>query len=197
MSDPNDLIFAATAFAARAHQGHLRKDKETPYVCHPFRVCFVVRHVFGFDGPPAMFATALLHDTIEDTRTDYDDLLEEFGPTVADWVALLSKDRRLEDKDGKDGRETRFVEQLKGAPWQVKAVKLADIYDNAWDFENYPADQKTTKKRGETAKKYWRYLDAVSSADCPPGQPEVGERFKTAVGLVADRLKKLESGLPS
>ena len=47
----------------------MRKDRATPYVSHVFRVCLVVRDVFGFDDS-RMLITALLHDTIEDTTTD-------------------------------------------------------------------------------------------------------------------------------
>lgn len=79
MTEPHDPAFAkvqeAASFAARAHRHQVRKDGRTPYTAHPFRVCLVVRHVFGHDDP-RMLQAALLHDTIEDTTTDYDDLAE-------------------------------------------------------------------------------------------------------------------------
>src|SRR5947207_14097454 len=87
-------LLSAASFAARAHRHQLRKDNQTPYAAHPFRVCLIVRHVFGFDDPKAL-AAALLHDTIEDTTTDRDDLIEQFGAEVAEWVAALTKDNRL------------------------------------------------------------------------------------------------------
>ena len=59
-------LLEAVSFAARAHRHQLRKDGETPYVAHPFRVCLIVRHIFGIDDP-AFLSAALLHDTIEDT----------------------------------------------------------------------------------------------------------------------------------
>ena len=65
-------------FAARAHRQQIRKDRETPYVAHPFRVCLIARQVFGIDDPKVLMA-ALLHDAIEDTTTDRDDLIEHFG----------------------------------------------------------------------------------------------------------------------
>src|SRR6478735_6818382 len=94
MADPNDIVFQAAAFAARKHEHQKRKDGKTPYFSHPVRVCLVVRQVFGFDDP-RMLAAALLHDTIEDTTTDYDDIVERFGPDVARWVAAVSKDSRM------------------------------------------------------------------------------------------------------
>src|SRR5262245_47291713 len=86
-------LLDAVAFAARAHKPQLRKDGQTPYVSHVFRVCLIVRHVFGVSDPRVLTA-AVLHDTIEDTTTDYDDVAARFGEEVASWVAALSKDKR-------------------------------------------------------------------------------------------------------
>jgi (p)ppGpp synthase/HD superfamily hydrolase len=86
-----DLWRRAAAFAARAHRHHARRDGATPYVAHPVRVAMSLPIVFGCDDAQAA-AIALLHDTIEDTTTDYEDLLDGFGPVVADGVAALTKD---------------------------------------------------------------------------------------------------------
>lgn len=118
----------AASFAARHHHGQLRKDGVTPYVAHPFRVALTLRHVFGIEDETCL-AIALLHDTIEDTLADFDDLREEFGPEVASAVAALSKDKRLAE----EVREPLYDEALKQADWRVQAVKLADAYDNLCD----------------------------------------------------------------
>jgi len=114
MHDLPPALLDAIAFAARAHHGQLRKDGRTPYVSHVFRVCLTVRHLFGVEDPQVLMA-AVLHDTIEDTRTDYDDLADLFGPTVADWVAALSKDMRAPDEQ----REDAYCRTLSAAPWQA------------------------------------------------------------------------------
>jgi (p)ppGpp synthase/HD superfamily hydrolase len=121
-------LLEAVSFAARAHQGQLRKDGTTPYAAHPCRVVLVLRHVFGIDDPDALTA-ALLHDTIEDTNTDFDDLEEKYGAKVASWVSTLSKDKRLPD----DEREAAYAAGLAAASWQVKVCKLADVFDNLMD----------------------------------------------------------------
>ncbi|MEM7261138.1 MAG: HD domain-containing protein [Planctomycetota bacterium] len=118
----------AVSFAARFHGGQLRKDGRTPYVAHPFRVAMTVRHVFGIDDRVAICA-ALLHDVIEDTTADYDDIDREFGTEVATAVAALTKDMRLPDEK----REPEYDAQLCAASWQARAVKLADVYDNMCD----------------------------------------------------------------
>ena len=129
----------------------MRKDKETPYVSHVFRVCLVVRQVFGIDDPKVL-AAAVLHDTIEDTTTDYDDVLERFGPDVADWTAALTKDMRMVEAD----REKAYQEHLVSSPWQVAACKLADIYDNMTDSKHL-----TAEGRAKQVRRSREYLDAM------------------------------------
>jgi guanosine-3',5'-bis(diphosphate) 3'-pyrophosphohydrolase len=131
-----DLVLRAISFATRAHRHQFRKDGVTPYSSHPMRVCFVLRHVFQVEDEEIL-AAAVLHDTIEDTHTDYDDLLDEFGPNVATWVALLSKDKRRVESE----REELFRQQIAAAPWQVHLCKLADLYDNLLDCASLSAEQ--------------------------------------------------------
>jgi guanosine-3',5'-bis(diphosphate) 3'-pyrophosphohydrolase len=141
------LLLDAASFAARAHEGQYRKDGETPYAAHPFRVCLVVRDVFGFDDP-RMLITALLHDTIEDTTTDFDEVAERYGSEVAAWVGDLTKDKRLPDAE----RERGYIAKIKSAPWQVQVCKLADIFDNLMDIPQLPADRRN--KSLQRAKQY-------------------------------------------
>src|SRR5688500_2703577 len=91
--DERPMWQRAAAMAARLHQGQMRKDGKTPYIAHPMRVALTVRDIFGVDDPVAL-AAALLHDLIEDTTADYDDVAKEFGPEVANVVAALTKDMR-------------------------------------------------------------------------------------------------------
>jgi guanosine-3',5'-bis(diphosphate) 3'-pyrophosphohydrolase len=173
------MPFAAAAFAARAHRHQTRNDGQTPYVSHVFRVCLVVRHTFGFDDPK-MLAAALLHDTIEDTATDCDDIIERFGPEVAAWVAALTKDMRLPH----DEREAAYVKVLAEAPWPVKALKLADLYDNVGDSKSM-----SVAGRRKTAAKAHSYLNAIRT-----GLPD---HVRPALALVEARLAELEAGLTS
>jgi guanosine-3',5'-bis(diphosphate) 3'-pyrophosphohydrolase len=155
MSISHRDLLEAVGFAARAHQGQFRKDKETPYISHPFRVCLVVRDIFGFDDR-RMLITALLHDTIEDTTIDFDDVEERFGTEIAQWVAYLTKDMRLRDAE----REQAYVENLKKAPWQVQVCKLADIFDNLTDSDKLSLRSRTHQlKRSEL---YFAQLRQIS-----------------------------------
>ncbi len=147
-----ELLPNAISYAARAHKGQFRKDNETPYVSHVFRACMTLRHVFGVEDE-RILAAAVLHDTIEDTTTDFDDINKTFGHEIATWVGLLSKDKRMiEDK-----REKAYFEQLKTAPLEVKLIKLADLYDNILDSTSLsPVGQDMTFDK---AKKHIKNLE--------------------------------------
>ena len=145
------LVAAAVSFAARAHRHQVRKDNQTPYVAHPFRACLIVSHVFGI-GDPTVLAAAVLHDTIEDTTADYDDLVERFGRGVADCVAAMSKDTRMPE----DQREAAYLAQLLAGDWRVAVCKLADGYDNLSDFASL-----TPSGRAKQLAKMLEYLDAL------------------------------------
>lgn len=150
-------VLDAAAFAARAHRHHLRKDDKTPYVSHVFRVCLIVRDLFGFNDP-RMLCAALLHDTVEDTTTDFDDVFEKFSPEIAQWVAHLTKDKRLQE----EAREAAYVQGLQSAPWQVQACKLADVYDNLSDLEALPP-----ARWARSLARTKMYLDALEAASPP------------------------------
>lgn len=152
-------LLKAMSFAARAHDGQKRKDQQTPYFAHAARVCLIVRDVLGIDDPEVLTA-AVLHDTVEDTTTDHDDIAEHFGPAIANWVAALSKDKRLAEAE----REQAYEQCLANAPWQVQICKLADIVDNAVD------SQGSEKLRARALQNARRYLKALKSRLCPEAQ---------------------------
>lgn len=123
------LYQMAASYAARAHNHQYRKDKKTPFVAHPFRVAMILRDIFGCADEVAI-CTALLHDTIEDTRTDFDDINKRFGRKVADCVACMTKNMLLVESK----REIDYDERLANGPWQARLVKLADVYDNGLEL---------------------------------------------------------------
>lgn len=118
----------AASFAARAHEHQVRKDGRTPYFSHPARVVTVLSVVFGCRDEVAL-AAAYLHDTIEDTTTDYDELKENFGGEVADIVASLTKNSTMPERE----REAEYEARLAAADWRARLIKLADQYDNYAD----------------------------------------------------------------
>lgn len=168
----NASLLEAIAFAARAHQGQFRKDKLTPYVSHVFRVAMIVRDRFGFDDP-RMLVAAVLHDTIEDTTTDFDDLDKNFGREIAEWVACLTKIKSLPEV----AREEDYLQRLLAAPWQVRACKLADMFDNLSDMTNLPPE-----RRGHTIKRIKHYFASLQESP----EKELQGPLKLVSGLIQE-----------
>ena len=174
---PSEQLLTAISYMTRLHQGQFRKDGETPYASHPMRVVAVLILGFGVDDADILTAGAL-HDVIEDTEADFDEVEELFGNTVARYVGALSKDRRLPEAE----REDAYLKQLVAAPVAVKLCKLADTYDNLLN------SQGLTKKEQMKA---IRRADALVSAfaDHMPTQ------WDHTLDLVRDLIKTASGGL--
>lgn len=140
LADPLQRLLRAATFAARKHHGQMRADGAAPYFSHVVRVTLVLSQGFGVYDDDVLTA-ALLHDTVEDTATDYDEIAEQFGIRVADYVMLLTKNAMLPKKE----REEDYEERLCSAPEIVKIAKMADLYDNLSDRLNSPKLRKTAE----------------------------------------------------
>ena len=136
--NPVQTLLRAASFAARKHQGQTRADNQTPYFSHVARVTLVLAHVFGVQDEDTLTA-ALLHDTLEDTATDYDEIAALFGEKVANYVVLLTKNVMLPKKV----REEDYAKRLSAAPEPVMIAKMADLYDNLSDRVHSPKLRKT------------------------------------------------------
>lgn len=156
-NEPGGLWRDASAFAARKHAGQLRRDGRTPYFSHVVRVAMTVSETFGCHDEETL-AAALLHDLIEDTTTDYDDLLERFGKGVADMVAVLTKNMSMPEA----AREKDYDARIARADWRVRLIKLADAYDNLLDSVHDPRGERELPKRIDAC----RRAIALAKRDC-------------------------------
>lgn len=82
------LIEKAIKFAAKAHEGQVRKATDIPYITHPFAVGLLLQQA---NCSKEVIAAGILHDTIEDTSVTYEQLIEEFGQKVANLVQAASE----------------------------------------------------------------------------------------------------------
>lgn len=165
-------VLEAIRFASRVHRHQVRKDGETPYASHVCRVAMIVRHVFGCQDPRVLTA-AVLHDTIEDTPTDYDDLASLFGDEVAGWVSTLTKDMRLPEAR----REEAYLHALTQAEWPVILCKLADIYDNLSDSQSLSLPQR--QRSMSRAKVYLQAIGPVCTTETEQAYQQVEGLYQT------------------
>lgn len=139
-SDAISRVLGAAVFAAEKHRSCRRKDaEETPFINHPLRVAQILTES-GIDDVDVIMA-ALLHDTIEDTKTTFQELEERFGGAVAGLVAEVTDDKALKKRERKD----RQVESAPHKSDGAKLIKLADKASNLEDLVRRPPSWTTER----------------------------------------------------
>jgi len=73
-----------------------------------------------------IYAAALLHDTIEDTNTDYEDILGLTNEQTTSWITSLSNDKRLPS----EMRRFLYYKKISNSCIEIKILKQADIFSN-------------------------------------------------------------------
>ncbi len=91
----NEEIEKAVALAIRYHEGQFRKSGE-PYIIHPILVAAITAFIGGDDE---MITAALLHDVIEDTPCQIEEIEEKFSQPVANLVEGMTKITELRDEE--------------------------------------------------------------------------------------------------
>ena len=125
-----DVYQKAIKFAGEKHHKQTVPDTKANYLLHLSNVAMEVlcayEHNANFDIELAI-QCALLHDTIEDTNTSYEEIKTVFGAAIAQGVLALTKDITLGDK------KTQMLDSLtriKKLPKEIAIVKLADRITN-------------------------------------------------------------------
>jgi len=138
-------VLKAVGFAACKHKDQRRKDIEaSPYINHPISLANILCNEGDVEDIQTICA-ALLHDTIEDTRTAPEELTREFGKEVCHVVLEVSDDKCLEKAERKE-RQVEHAPQLSD---RAKLVKLADKISNLRDVADHPPPDWTLQRRQE------------------------------------------------
>ncbi|MCC1491030.1 bifunctional (p)ppGpp synthetase/guanosine-3',5'-bis(diphosphate) 3'-pyrophosphohydrolase [Cognatishimia sp. F0-27] len=122
------MIRAAYDYGQAMHSGQFRKSGE-PYFSHPVAVAAILTEQQLDD---ATIITALLHDTIEDTRSTYSDVSQLFGSEIADLVDGVTKltNLQLSSTETKQAENFRKLFMAMSRDLRVILVKLADRLHN-------------------------------------------------------------------
>jgi len=135
------LLNRAYVYAMKAH-GNQKRASGAPYFSHPLEVAAILAEMRLDD---ATIATALLHDTIEDTdvtRTEIDTL---FGAEIGTLVDGLTKIKKLDLVTKKAEQAENFRKLLLAISSDIRVllVKLADRLHNMRTLEHMkPAKRK-------------------------------------------------------
>jgi guanosine-3',5'-bis(diphosphate) 3'-pyrophosphohydrolase len=138
-------LLAALEFAADKHRHQKRKDAEgSPYVNHPIAVTCILAAEGSVDDESALLA-AVLHDTVEDTDTTFEELDARFGMTVAKLVEEMTDDKALP----KAVRKQHQIDHAPQASPLAKQLKIADKIANIRDIVFNPPDDWSRERKLE------------------------------------------------
>ena len=118
------LIFKAIRFAAKAHEGQVRKGLRVPYIYHPMDVG---RILMDMGCPEEIVAAGILHDTLEDTDVTLELLKKEFGNNVAGIVAEATEPEEITSWRA---RKEHTIGRLKTVSEEALYLICADKFDN-------------------------------------------------------------------
>ena len=142
------MIEKAYKLADSCHEGQLRKSGE-PYICHPLCVAIILAEL---ELDKETIIAGLLHDVIEDTACEPDELREEFGEEVellVDGVTKLTQLQYSKDKVEVQAENLRKMFLAMAKDIRVILIKLADRLHNMRTLE-FQSPPKQIEKSRET-----------------------------------------------
>ncbi len=129
----SSLVEKALEFATEKHKFQKRKNSAgDSYIVHPIEVRKILEECGVTDE--ATLCAALLHDTVEDTKTTYQELVETFSQEIADIVMECSDNKSLHKVE----RKKNQITHAKHIGDKAKLVKLADKLSNNSGLRNDP-----------------------------------------------------------
>ena len=135
------LIQKAYNYALTAHGDQLRKSGE-PYIIHPIEVSYIVA---SLELDDAAICAALLHDVVEDTSVNLEDIKNDFNAEIAelvDGVTKLSKIISYFDKEEEQVENYRKFFMAMAKDIRVLMIKLADRLHNMRTLKHLSDDRK-------------------------------------------------------
>jgi GTP pyrophosphokinase/guanosine-3',5'-bis(diphosphate) 3'-pyrophosphohydrolase len=139
------LIRAAYDYGREMHEGQFRHSGE-PYFSHPVAVAAILTEQQLDD---ATIITALLHDTIEDTKSTYSEVALRFGNEVAMLVDGVTKltNLQLSSSETKQAENFRKLFMAMSKDLRVILVKLADRLHNMRTIKAMKPEKQIQKSR--------------------------------------------------
>lgn len=138
-------LLKAISFAADKHRNQRRKDQDaSPYINHPITVATILAEE-GFVNDVKILIAAILHDTVEDTETTFEELEQIFGIDVSSVVREVTDDKKLP----KLKRKELQIEHAQHASPSAKQIKIADKISNIRDILNAPPKDWSIERRQE------------------------------------------------
>ena len=147
-----DVLNRAYVFSMKMH-GSQRRASGDPYFLHPIEVAGILTN-YKLDAKT--IATALLHDTVEDTLTTVEEIEKIFGPEIARLVDGVTKLSRIELQSDLTKQAENFRKLLLAMSEDIRVllVKLADRLHNMRTIRFITSPEKRQRIARETMEIY-------------------------------------------
>lgn len=189
--------------AKNAHEGQMRSSGD-PYITHPLAVARILSNM-RMDHHSLM--AAMLHDVIEDTGISKDELISEFGETVANLVDGVSKLTHMEFSSHEEKQAKNFEKMAIAMSKDIRViiVKLADRLHNMRTLGPLKAEKRRRIAK-ETLDIYARIAGRLGMHDLRVEFEDRGfealyplraRRLRAAVTMVRKKQKELISNIKS
>ncbi len=199
------LIADAFVFGTEMHDGQFRHSGEA-YFTHPIAVAGILADQQMDD---ATIITALLHDTIEDTKATYAEVETRFGNEIAELVDGVTKltNLQLSSRETKQAENFRKLFMATSRDLRVTLVKLADRLHNMRTIKSMRDDKQAQKARetmdiyaplaGRMGMQWMReeLEDLAFRVLNPEGRNSIIRRFITLQRETGDVVEKIQSDM--
>ena len=147
-----DALNRAYVYGLKKHGSQLRASGD-PYFSHPLEVAGILTDM-KMDG--TTIATALLHDTVEDTLASLEDIQKQFGPNVARLVDGVTKLSRIEFQNDQAKQAENFRKLILAMSEDIRVllIKLADRLHNMRTLHHLKDPDKRKRIARETLEIY-------------------------------------------
>jgi guanosine-3',5'-bis(diphosphate) 3'-pyrophosphohydrolase len=200
------MLNRAYVFSVNAH-GTQKRANGDPYFSHPIEVAGILTELHLDDET---IATAILHDTVEDTVATPEEIERIFGGNVArlvDGVTKLSKIEAQTESERAAENLRKFLLAMSG-DIRVLLVKLADRLHNMRTLHFIAKPEKRRRIAKETMDIYaplaerigmYEFMKEMQTLAFQQLEPEAYESITKRLALLneggGDRIAKIGSGL--
>lgn len=189
-----DLLNRAYVFSMKAHGSQLRASGD-PYFSHPIEVAGILTELRLDDET---IATAILHDTIEDTVATPEQIERMFGTNVARLVDGVTKLSRIEAQTESERAAENFRKFLLAMSDDIRVllVKLADRLHNMRTLHHIANPDKRRRIARETMDIYAPLAERIGMYEFMNELQELAfrELEPEAYASIVKRQEQLRSG---
>jgi len=185
-----DKVTKAIEFAAKAHDGMVRKKDKTPYILHPLEAAVIVGTMTDNQD---VISAAVLHDVVEDTGVTIEEIEEKFGARVRLLVESETEDKRADlppENTWRIRKEESLAELANCGDADVLMLWLGDKLANMRSFyriwKNEGKDMWHSFNQKDPGQQFW-YYSRIAELTSPLKNFPAWQEYNELLKIVFER----------